>query len=175
MRCEFFGDGKARISRLFEVIATKLNLPTSQPLGLLMKNGGASSQPASPGNTPISEDWVRCVVGEEAFVRLDGREWKGNGGREEGGGSRASSVVGLDEFAPESGMQHSRKRRRTEISGGNSGEEKESWIVKTGQWRLRVQNARNGKGGVECLLIAVRIEAVSGELGRNMQRGFLAT
>jgi hypothetical protein len=52
--------------------------------------------------------------------------------------------------------------------------EKESWIVKTGQWRLRVRNARNGKGGIECVLVAVKIDAVSGELGRNMQRGFLA-
>jgi len=49
VRAEFFGDGKSRVSRLFEVIATKLNLPTSQPLGLLMKKGGASSQPPSPG------------------------------------------------------------------------------------------------------------------------------
>jgi hypothetical protein len=170
MRCEFFGDGKTRISRLFEVIATKLNLPTSQPLGLLMKKGGASSQPASPGNTPISEDWVRCVLGEDAYVRLDGREWRGHLG--EDGGSGASSIAG-DEGIEGSG-QPSRKRRRTEISSGNGGEEKESWVVKTGQWRLRVQNVRNGKGGVECLLVAVRLEAVSGELGRNMQRGFLA-
>jgi hypothetical protein len=178
MRCEFFGDGKTRISRLFEVIATKLNLPTSQPLGLLMKKGGASSQPASPGNTPISEDWVRCVLGEDSFVRLDGREWRGHLEGERG--SDASSVVGdeANEFGSGGGGggggQPSRKRRRTEISSGNGGEEKESWVVKTGQWRLRVQNARNGKGGVECFLVAVRIEAVSGELGRNMQRGFLA-
>ena len=47
--------------------------------------------------------------------------------------------------------------------------------MKVGQWRLRVQNARNGKGGVECVLVGVKIEAVSGELGRNMQRGFLAS
>jgi hypothetical protein len=175
MRCEFFGDGKTRISRLFEVIATKLNLPTSQPLGLLMKKGGASSQPASPGNTPISEDWVRCVLGEDSYVRLDGREWRGLAGlREEEESSGASSVVGADEANEPGGGQPSRKRRRTEISSGNSGEEKESWIIKTGQWRLRVQNARNGKGGIECVLVAVRLEAVSGELGRNMQRCFLA-
>jgi hypothetical protein len=37
-----------------------------------------------------------------------------------------------------------------------------------------VQNARNGKGGMECVLVAVKIDAVSSEMGRNMQRGFLA-
>ena len=134
MRCEFFGDGKTRVSRLFEVIATKLNLPTSQPLGLLMMKGGASSQPASPGNTPISEDWVRCVLGEESWVRLDGKEWRGQGGEEESG---ENSVAG-DEFG-EGSAARPRKRRRTDISGG---EREESWIVKTGQWRLKVQNAR---------------------------------
>ncbi|KAE8443136.1 hypothetical protein EG329_002305 [Mollisiaceae sp. DMI_Dod_QoI] len=190
MRCEFFGDGKARISRLFEVIATKLNLPTSQPLGLLMKKGGASSQPASPGNTPISEDWVRCVLSEDTYVRLDGREWRGHGNlieREgDSGGSNASSVIGIDEGFGEP----SRKRRRMDggvvgglgLGGGmvgmDVGEEKESssWVVKTGQWRLKVQGSRNGgngKGGVECVLVAVRLDAVSGEFGRNAQRGFL--
>jgi hypothetical protein len=176
MRCEFFGDGKARVSRLFEVIATKLNLPTSQPLGLLMKKGGASSQPASPGNTPISEDWVRCLLTEESFVRLDGKEWKGHSGHEDSG-SGSSSIAGDEgESGAGAGMLHPqppRKRRRTEISSA-SAEEKESWVVKTGQWRLRVRNARNGKGGIECVLVAVKIDAVSGELGRNMQRGFLA-
>jgi hypothetical protein len=182
MRCEFFGDGKTRVSRLFEVIATKLNLPTSQPLGLLMKKGGASSQPASPGNTPISEDWVRCVLGEESFVRLDGKEWRGHvAGGNDDSISGNSSVAG-DDMGEGSGggmlhpSQPARKRRRTEISSG--GEEKESWIVRTGQWRLRVQSARNGnsngKGATECVLVAVKIDAVSSELGRNMQRGFLA-
>jgi hypothetical protein len=179
MRCEFFGDGKARISRLFEVIATKLNLPTSQPLGLLMKKGGASSQPASPGNTPISEDWVRCVLGEDAYVKLDGREWHPNTHeRVIEDGSSASSVAGLDDLA----YEPTRKRRRVDSSVIAAGEEKETWIVKTGQWRLRVQSARrngngngNGKAAVECVLVGVRIEAVRDDHGRNMMRGFLGS
>ncbi|KUJ21635.1 uncharacterized protein LY89DRAFT_694184 [Mollisia scopiformis] len=176
MRCEFFGDGKARISKLFDVIATKLNLPNILPLGLLMKKGGASSQPPSPGNTPISEDWVRCVVGEEAYVRLDGKEWRGHGnlperGDGDSGGSNASSVIGVDESFGEP----SRKRRRG-LDGGvavGGGDERQSWVIKTGQWRLRIQNSRNGHRGVECLLVAVKLDAVSGEFGRNAQRGFL--
>jgi hypothetical protein len=175
MQCEFVGDGKTRIARLFEVISTKLNLPTCQPLGLWMKHGGASSQPASPGNTPISNDWVRCVVGEEAYVQLDGREFRGHvhGGlgayateMEIGGGgsrSNASSVSGIEENFGEP----SRKRRRLE--------KEESWVIKTGQWRLKIQSSAHLKGGVECLMVAVRLDAVSGEFGRNAQRGFLGS
>lgn len=176
MRAEFFGEGKKRISRLFEVIATKLNLPTVLPLGLLMKKGGASSQPPSPGNTPISEDWVRVVLDQDAYVRLDGKEFRNHGTlhlpeREHDGSteSNASSVIGIDESFGEP----SKKRRRMEGGSVVGGEEKESWVVKTGQWRLRVQNSRNGKGGVECVLVAVRLDAMSGEFGRNAQRGFL--
>ncbi|PVH86577.1 hypothetical protein DL98DRAFT_582530 [Cadophora sp. DSE1049] len=174
MRCEFFSDGKARISRLFEVIATKLNLPTSQPLGLLMKKGGASSQPASPGNTPISEDWVRCIIDENSYIRLDGKEWHGQIPEPDNSsvGSSASSVVGLDDAYGEP----TRKRRRTDGStiSGVGGEEKEVWVVRRGQWRLRVQNSRSRKGGVECVLVAVSLEAFAFERGRNAQRGFLA-
>ncbi|CZS97568.1 related to BTB/POZ domain-containing protein [Rhynchosporium graminicola] len=172
MRCEFFKDGKARISRLFEVIATKLKLPTSQPLGLLMKKGGASSQPASPGNTPLSEDRVRCVIDENSFIRLDGKEWHGQIPEQDNSSvsSTASSVVGGDDGYGEP----MRKRRRTDGSVAGLSEEKDVWIVRRGQWRLRVQNSRSQKGGVECVLVAVNLDAFAFERGRNAQRGFLA-
>ncbi|POR38360.1 Activator 1 subunit 3, partial [Tolypocladium paradoxum] len=68
-RAEFFRDTKARVAKLLEVLATKLNLPpTTQPLGLLMAAGGASSQPATPGNTPLSEDLVRVSLEPESAI-----------------------------------------------------------------------------------------------------------
>jgi len=152
VRAEFFNEGRKRISKLFEVIATKLNLPTTQPLGLLMKNGGASSAPASPGNTGISDDLVRVVIDPDAFVSLDGKEW-------------FNEANTKDEDDGEEGG--SRKRKRIE------GASDETWVIKTGQWRLRVQNGRGGRG-VECLLVAVNLDAVSGEGGRNKKRAFLA-
>ena len=170
MRAEFFGDGKTRISRLFEVIATKLNLPTTQPLGLLMAKGGASSQPASPGNTPISEDQVRVVLDTEAYVLLDNREWHGSQREDDVISATSSLSLGHESPTGSASGQPPRKRKRGEISGGNE----ETWIVRTGQWRLRVQNAKNGKGGVECVLVAVKLDAVSGEQSRNAQRSFLA-
>ncbi|RDL39411.1 POZ protein [Venustampulla echinocandica] len=168
IRAEFFGDCKTRISRLFEVIATKLNLPTNQPLGLLMKKGGASSQPASPGNTPLNEgDLVRVVIDDDSYIRLDGREWSGREKEKEEDSSVAS--LNLDDENP-------RKRRRTEDGGviRRFADENQSWIVRSGQWRLRIKNtARGGKASVECVLVAVMLDAFSGELGRNAQRQFL--
>ena len=73
-RVEFYGQAKARISSLFQVVANKMNLPTNAPLGLMMSSGGASSQAASPGNTPLSDDLVKVSVESDAHVLLDGQE-----------------------------------------------------------------------------------------------------
>ena len=170
MRAELYGDGKTKISRLFEVIATKLNLPTTMPLGLLMAQGGASSQPASPGNTPISEDQVRVVIDTDSYVLLDNREWHGSHREDDASSTTSSASLGHEFPAGSASGQPPRKRKRTEFSGDNE----ETWIVRTGQWRLRVQNAKNGKGGVQCILVAVKLDAISGEHGRNAQRAFLA-
>ena len=66
-----------------------------------------------------------------------------------------------------------RKRRRVE----EEEDEGEEWIVRKSQWRLRVQAIAGalqpGRSGTEVILGAVKIEAVSSERGRNMQRGFL--
>ncbi|KAK2627184.1 hypothetical protein QTJ16_003150 [Diplocarpon rosae] len=173
MRCEFFGDGKARVSRLFEVIATRLNLPNSHPPGLLMKKRGTSSQLASPGHPPISDAWVRCVLGEEAYVCLDGKDWHNtlNLEREIGRfGSGAGSMAGVGDGYGEPAP----KRPRTACSPTRSNEDSQVWVLRRAQWRLRVQSAENGRGGVECVLVAVHLDAFASEGGRNAQRGFLA-
>jgi hypothetical protein len=168
MRAEFFGDGKKRISRLFEVVANKLNLPTPQPLGLLMASGGAGSDPASPGNTLLSDgDKVKVVVDDSAAITLDGQRWNRDvmAMHEEedvAESARNLSITSLNVPPPT-------KRRR--ISEGNI--ERGIWTVRTGQWRLRVQNARHGKSIVECVLVAVKLDAHTGELARNERRGFL--
>ncbi|CAK7245588.1 MAG: hypothetical protein STHCBS139747_007172 [Sporothrix thermara] len=180
VRAEFFRDTKIRISRLFEVIATKLNLPpTTQPLGLLMSKGGASSQPPSPGNTPLSEDLVRVVLEPETAITLDGRPFT------------LPDVAADDGELPDAAFSPgsvgekpgpSRKRRRVDyaaLNGGNAavagggGGAGTAWVVKTGQWRLRIQGAKNGKSAIECVLVGVKLDAVSSELARNQQRGFL--
>ncbi|KAI1403344.1 hypothetical protein F4819DRAFT_232005 [Hypoxylon fuscum] len=177
MRAEFFGQVKVRVARLFEVVATKLNLPpTTQPLGLLMASGGASSQPPTPGNTPLSEDLVRVIIEPETHIMLDGKTYNNSTESVDElavamsstssighGGGQDSPVSSIGYFGP------SRKRRRIDLSSHTSDE----WIVRTGQWRLRIQGSRNGKSAIECVLIAVKIDAYSTEQAKNAQRGFL--
>ncbi|KAI3327997.1 hypothetical protein HD806DRAFT_345163 [Xylariaceae sp. AK1471] len=176
MRAEFFGQVKIRIARLFEVIATKLNLPTTQPLGLLMASGGADSQPATPGNTPLSEDLVRISLDPEAHISLDGKPYVNNTDVEDlvTAMSTSSSVGhGGGQESPVSSVGQppgpARKRRRVDTPGQTT----EEWVVRTGQWRLRIQSSRRSKSAVECVLVAVKIDAYSTEQSRNAQRGFL--
>lgn len=247
-RVEFFRDARTRITKLFEVIASKLNLPPTQPLGLLMATGGAASQPASPGNTPLSEqDWVRCVLTDETSVVLDGERYTGhiannttlllntNG---DGGGNAEEINIDVDAdadadadeddvdvdidaqddnpktatpttadpnaiidtspaaFSGLSLMGHShprphhpqsRKRRRLNTDPPTTSSSSRfpavatqpqrpptgHWILKQSQWRLRIQSAPGTKSGVECVLVAVKLDALAGEHARNEGRGFL--
>ncbi len=73
MRVDLHGLAKARVSSLFQVVANKMNLPTNAPLGLMMLSGGGrSSQSASPGHTPLSEDRVKVRFEAATDVKLDG-------------------------------------------------------------------------------------------------------
>ena len=165
-RATFHKQTLARITSLFSVIANKMNLPVTQPLGLMMmeRGAGVASLPVSPGNTGVSEERVKVRMGVDADVAVDGRKW----------------VVGEDEYEDdtESGMdidysEPSRKRRR----GDGEEDEGEEWVVKKAQWRLRVQplsgGAQAGKTGMEVILGAVKIEAYSNERSRNAERQFL--
>ncbi|KAF4962031.1 hypothetical protein FSARC_9864 [Fusarium sarcochroum] len=107
-------------------------------------------------NPLLSEDLVRVVVEPDSAIVLNGKEH-------------------IEDFASASTAESSasenpRKRRRA-----NGGSEDEEWVVKTGQWRLRIQSAPGGKGGVECILIATKLDAMSSQLARNMSRGFLGS
>ncbi|KAH7625257.1 hypothetical protein B0T09DRAFT_361634 [Sordaria sp. MPI-SDFR-AT-0083] len=226
VRAEFFKDIKARVAKLFEVVATKLNLPSStQPLGLLMAKGGRSSEPPTPGNTPLSEDLVRVILDPEASITLDGQPWtpedsiyplpanettintpgttilsapsapSSAGGPLTTESPNSTSNFGTYPFTPQQHQQQSpvvenpRKRRRLDSNppygiaaiptsplGGDE------WIIKIGQWRLRIQSVKNqnqnqnpnpAKASVECCLVAVKIDALSSEKRRNERRGFL--
>jgi hypothetical protein len=238
VRAEFFRDARARLAKMLEVVATKLNLPpTVQPLGLLMAKGGASSQPATPGNTPLSDDLVRVVLEPETSITLDGRPWRGH--MVATGADKAAAVAAANSAAPSmvftgagavgardgpdlmaepadtgwpsdaamagfssmpssaggmanhnnnsgsnsgqdspmsitagSGFPPSRKRKRVDSNSPSDGLPEE-WVVRTGQWRLRIQGSRNGKAAVECVLVAVKLDAMTSEHARNAQRGFL--
>ena len=220
MRIEFYDMTKARISKLFQVIANKMNLPVNVPLGLMMATGGAASQEVSPGNTPLSEDRVKINLGQDAHILLDGEEYIPEHNLSElhsryeddyGHDSNSpnhdrNSVVSAPTsttttsapsiwppslmppgqpraISPASTQPPPRKRRRR-----GSLDDFGEWIVKKGQWRLKVRprpdgsrpmhhEIPNGNGAIfdkmEIVLHAVKLEAFSGQRGRNMQRGFL--
>lgn len=203
MRAEFFRDAKTRVGRMFEVIATKLNLPpTTQPLGLLMASGGAGSQPASPGNTPLSQDLVRVVLDPDTSIVLDGqpytahqpsgegirddhqRQHQGAGGGGGGGNPMPAPLWSVQDLPMSMGNSAAggtplppRKRRHVELgtprgNGAGAGGAEE-WVIKTGQWRLRIEGVKNGKSSVECVLVAVKLDCLRSEHARNTQRAFL--
>lgn len=194
MRAEFYGNTKARISSLFQVVADKMNLPSNLPLGLMMSSGGASAAPASPANTPLSEDMVKIRIGSDAHIILDGQDHTLEDGTPDhqynldievdppsGSSSRLAtptmSIGPSPQARPSSARPPPTKKRKRRGSLDEYGE----WIVKKGQWRMRVQprvdlnpKARETEGvGMEIVLCAVKLDAVSGQKGRNMAREFL--
>lgn len=160
-RAEFFGDTRARVAKLLEVIATKLSLPpTTQPLGLLMASGGAGAQPPMPGNTSLSENLVRVSLDAETAIILDGSEHIY---------TSQDGVLGSSD-----GSNQPRKRKRADdASDGDSQAVGSAWTVRTGQWRLRIQLSTGHKSPLECVFVGVQLDAVTSELGRNKTRGFL--
>lgn len=195
MRADFYGDTKARISSLFQVVADKMNLPSNLPLGLMMSSGGASAAPASPANTPLSEDRVRIRIGQDTHIILDGQDHtlddetmdhQHNLDIEFDPSSGSSSTLATPILStwpnpttrPSSTRPPPTKKRKRRGSLDEFGE----WIIRKGQWRLRVQpradqspKMGNLEGaGMEIVLCAVKMDAVSGQRGRNMGRDFFS-
>jgi hypothetical protein len=161
MRVDFYGETKAKVSRLVHVVADKMNLPITAPLGLLMMSGDPGARMASPGYTPISEDRVKVWIDHDTDVTLDGEPFDGP----------LSAGVTRSPVTPDPPRPAPAKRRRREDS-----EEPESWIIHRGQWRLRVQPTDPGDhtaSGVELVLVAVKLDAFSRQRSRNHRRGFL--
>lgn len=167
MRATFYGDTKARISSLFQVIASKMGLPATQPLGLMMLHtgGGVAAQPASPANSGVSGDRVKIAIGPEAFIDLDG------------------TPVSIDKRDRESGQWGDPtsslllrlRKPKTDNKNVVFDDTATEWVISRGHWRLRVQPARyDGEPRVEVVMHAVKLEAYTGERARNERRGFLA-
>ncbi|KAI9865490.1 MAG: hypothetical protein M1824_002229 [Vezdaea acicularis] len=225
MRADFHGQTKARVASLFQVVANKMNLPTTQPLGLIMMSGGANSQPPSPANTPLSEDMVRIRLTSEAHILVDGDAyyttdrsdgagesldgeyedqtmtggagpWSASGGL--GGNSFISGGDGTNRAATPSSrslagsspgtnppaqqqqgatpiprIDTSRPPPKKRKRRGSNGSEETEWIVRRGLWRLRVQPSSGARGGMEMVMVAVKLDALTGEFARNAKRDFL--
>ncbi|CAH0041284.1 unnamed protein product [Clonostachys solani] len=159
-RAEFFRDTKARVARLFEVLAAKLNLPSPANQSPHFRTASASPstgahQLSTPGNTPLSQDLVLVSLDDDASIMLDGKEYAGG------------ALLNNADGKVDGDVAQSRKRRRTEDGGPKE------WVVRTGQWRLRIRPTKTAKAPYECVLEAVKIDAFSSELERNSSRSFL--
>lgn len=189
MRVDFTGQTRARVASLLQVIASKLNLPATVPLGLMLltSGGGVAAQPVSPANSGLSGETVRVLVGSDAWVEVDGRSIAWNNSDDvvvspdrarkdtsSSAGSREPVEDGPDVQmnAVEGNTPPALLRTMLRASHGIS-----EWILRRAQWRLRVEyageSAKAGGAGLEVVLCAVRIEAITGERARNRTRGFL--
>jgi hypothetical protein len=171
-RAEFFGDTRVRIARLLEVIATNLNLG---PISL----GGAANGSSAPGNTPLSQDLLAVVIEPETAITLDGKPYLQDEDIMTSAAASLAKDYSADTDSPPASMAAlhlggPRKRRRIDSapepspSAGGEG-----WIVRSGQWRLRIQTSKSGQIPFECVLIGAKIDALSSEQGRNAMRSFL--
>ncbi|RMY45230.1 hypothetical protein D0865_10036 [Hortaea werneckii] len=133
-----------RITSLFSVIATKVNAPVIPPFSLEDKE--------------FNEKRVKVLIGHDADVLLDGSPW----------------FIEVDEGMTD-GAGHATQQHNQ--GGKNVSERREEpfWVVKKAQWRLRVQPVHfGGRKGVEVVLAAVKIDAISNDRARNAARAFLA-
>ncbi|EKJ76760.1 hypothetical protein NXS19_009811 [Fusarium pseudograminearum] len=141
------GNAKAEFFRDTKARVAKLFELVSSKLSSFQTN-----QSPALGNALLTDDYVRVALEPESAIILDGKDY-------------------LEDFIrnESSGSDYPRKRRRVD---GDS--EDEEWVVKTGQWRLRIQHAPNGRG-IECILVATKLDAMTSQQARNMSRGFLGS
>ena len=190
MRATFHGSTLARITSLFSVVASKMGLPATQPLGLMMlqSGGGVAAQPVSPANSGVSERRVRVRIPSDCYLELDN-------GAAELAVDPASGRIGLRHVL--AAPQHTSKRAKITEDGDHAsgGADEHEWIwggaketdvriskdgeelgeelmVKRAHWRLRVEPGE-GDSKMQVVLCGVKLEGYSLERSRNRSRGFL--
>ena len=104
----------------------------------------------------------------------------GGGGGGGGGGAGVTTAMSSPDrieidWSPGPGRK---KRKRDDYGEGREGQEEaegRQWWVKSGLWRVRVElpHLQLGDKGREVVLVAVKLEAFTGERARNEGRGFL--
>jgi hypothetical protein len=153
-RAKFEGETRVHITNLFQVIATKMGLPTTLPLGamLVQSGGGVASQPPSPANSGISEDQVKVRIGRDTSIELNGKEL----------------VWDNEEEDDDDEASFPRLKRQP----GDRSDLNPIWAVPRALWRLQVKPSPE-TGKPEVVLHAAKILAYSEETSRNRKRTFL--
>jgi hypothetical protein len=186
VRATFHGTTLARITSLFSVIASKMGLPATQPLGLMLQSGGGvAAQPISPANSGLSESLVRVRITPDCHFEIDNHP----------------SELMLDKESRRLGIRRIRTKQRRKLSSEQDYEaEGDEWIwggvkyadlrnqpwgeaedvvapldlvIKSAHWRLRVEPVDGEAQKMQVVLCGVRVEGYSEEKSRNSSRGFL--
>lgn len=191
LRATFHGSTLARISSLFGVVASRMGLPATQPLGLMLlkSGGGVAAQPVSPANSGVSESRVRVRISTDCYLEIDG----------------SAVELGVDHDSGRLGVKRTiidRSTKRVRVSekgyeydgdiemgksewiwgGGKEDipemkdgeEQEEEWIIKRAHWRLRVEPVEGEGSKMQVVLCGVKIEGYSVEKSRNKSRSFLS-
>ncbi|KAK6539900.1 hypothetical protein TWF694_008735 [Orbilia ellipsospora] len=106
---------------------------------------------------PTLEPTLRVIVDDDTDVVLDGRTW----------GAPPSEHMHLEFENPMQGPRPL-KRRRTSLDGPGTAD---TWTIKKGLWKLQILEFPDNK--VELMMKAIKLDALSGENGRNQARTFL--
>lgn len=188
LRATFHGSTLARITSLFSVIASKMGLPATQPLGLMMlqSGGGVAAQPVSPANSGVSERRVRVRISSDCYMDIDDMPAELSVDPESGRlgikrvlADRPSKRVRVsDDYSENDDVENSEwiwgGARDVEVRIGKDGEEQqEDLVVKKAHWRVRVEPVEGERGKMQVVLCGVRIAGYSRERSRNRSRGFL--
>ncbi|KAF2657609.1 hypothetical protein K491DRAFT_318239 [Lophiostoma macrostomum CBS 122681] len=191
LRATFHASTLARITSLFGVIASRMGLPATQPLGLMLlqTGGGVAAQPLSPANSGVSERRVRVRLEPDCYIEIDNSPV-------ELGVDPESGRIGVKRSVIQRGMKRVRVSEERyeyegDVSAGKSDwirggakedtamkdgeEQEEEWVIKKAHWRLRVEPVDGEGGKMQVVLCGVRIEGFSVEKSRNRSRGFLGS
>lgn len=143
-------------------------------LGKSMSNGPSRSPDGSDDSDAMSEDKpTRALSPQRPRLRASHQSH----GRVETG--QDVSMRSHPEAPPrlETATNTSRKRRRPTISTSSNSNGHGVWVIRNGQWRLRVQQSEQDpiRGGYEIVFMAVKVDAFSQERARNGRRSFLGS
>jgi hypothetical protein len=156
-RALFTGEVRAKMTSFFSVVSSKMGLPSTVPLGLMLmtSGGGVARQPISPANSGISDEWVKVGMDRGTHLILNGREiaWAQDSDDEE-------ITTAPADF-------HDWPDMENEDAFMNR-----VWFVTKAHWRLRIEKNK-ATGKVEVMLIAVKLEAYTRERARNKEKRYL--
>jgi hypothetical protein len=115
-------------------------------------------------NLGVSRNKVRIRIDQDASITLDGDtvEWVGHDIEHSDDRMTDGSVTAIPKVLRWKGERDLNKEME--------------WLIKRGQWRLRVEAVKEPYGGpsrVEVVLCAVKLEGYTKEMYRNRSRGFL--